>query len=347
MSTAKTVQVAKLSTGPWVTLAGNDASITLDGNELDTGIFGTSFNSSITGIISHSLSANAMLRKTAGYNARLKTIGASTVFTGEAMTLVSGKTYVITDKTKNFWDFNAPITVLAGGTAINASNILRIDHIVGKVTFVASYTPASPVTVTGKFFPTSEFGKVRSISLTQSADTIETGSFETIGSNGGFETYRATLKTVSADLEGFYNVDSDWYSTLLDRDELVLEIDWDGKGSTICRGIFRVMSDGQSGGIGGDETESVSLVLAVPEGVTPFGWYFGANSDAPESVKIIIESWENGGSIFARYLPEGVGKRGYQGEYVVTDCSLSTAVDAIGEMSIEGQGTGAIEAINV
>lgn len=346
MSTAKTVQVAREAAGPYFTLAGNDASVSRDGNELDTGIFGTAFNSSIVGIISHGLSANAMLRKTAGYNARLKTIGTSTAFTGEDMSLVSGNTYVIDDVTKSFWNYNEAITVSDDGVPIDAEDIVRIDHIVGRVVLDPSFTPIGDITVTGEFWPTSEFGCVRSISLSQSADTIETGCFESIGANGGYELYRATLKSVSADVEGFYRTSSNFLDLLLGREDIVLEIDWDGKGSTICRGVFKVMTDGQSGGIGGDETESVSMVLSVPEDVTPFGWYFGPDSDAPESVKVIIESWENGTTIFARYFSEGPTQKGTQGEYVVTDCSLSTAVDALGEMTVEGQGTGALTILN-
>lgn len=346
-ASAKLVRLSNDNGVSWATLAGNDASLTLDGSELDTGVFGTAFNQSITGILSHSLSGNAMLRKTAGYEAKIKRVGASTPVTDEPMSLVSGKTYHVTDITKSLLDFTQPVTFSDGGTPVSAANILRVDHLVGRVVFVDSYTPTGPITVTGNYLPTSVLACARELSVSQSADTIEVGCFNTISANGGYELYRSTLKSVSAEASDFYRTNSDWFQLLLDRDEVVLEVDWDGKGSTICRGLFRVLSDGFSGGIGGDESESISFVLSAPEDVTPFAWRFASNSEAPLSVRMVVTAWEQGNELTAQYLPNGVGQKGWQGKYIVTDCSLSTSVDGLGEMSVDLQGTDSITPINV
>lgn len=346
MSTAKIVRLSADNGVTWGILAGSDASVQLDGTELDTTVFGSVFNQSIAGIISHSLSGNLMLRRTAGYQAAIKRVGASTPMTSEPMSLVSGKTFRVTDTTKSLLDYNLPVTIEDDGVAVAASNIQSINHVVGKVTFVSSYTPTGAITVTGAYLPTSVLTCARSVSVSQSADTLETGCFNTITANGGFELYKATLRSVSAEMEDFYRSNSDWYQLLLDREEVVLEIDFDGTGTTLCRGIFRVLNDGFSGGVA-DENESISFSLSAPEGVIPFGWIFGAGTQAPLSMRIAVEAWEQGTEIKAQYLPEGVGQKGFEGTYIVTDASISTSVDGIGEMSIDLQGSGAIVPINI
>jgi len=343
---AKTVRISRDGGANWALLPGNDASIDLDGQELDTTIFGSDFNSAITGIIEHSLTANALLRKTAGFEARLKTIGVATPFTAESFSLVDGW-YVIDDRSKSFWNINEEVIFSDIAGTIDPEDIAVVDYMNGKVRFVTGFTPDGAVTATGEFHPTANFGCANSIDLTQSSETIETGCFETVGANGGFQTYEATLRDVSLDIEGFYRESNDFYETLLAREEILIEIDWDGKGTTICRGVFRVSTDGYSGGTGGDETESVSFVLSVPEGILPFSWYFAPTSDAPLGLKWAIQSWEDKEAVKIQYLPKGVGDRGFEGDYIITDCSMSTAVDAIGEASITGQGTGAIVPINV
>lgn len=338
---AKLVRTSRNGTD-WNILAGNDASIDLDGEELENTIFGSDFSSSITGIISHSFSGNAMFRKTAGFEARLKTVsGNATAFTAEAFT-ADGDWYVITDRTKSLWDRTTEVVFSDGVGVIDPDDIEQVDYLNGRVKFISGFSVTGSVTADGEFLTTAEFACARSIDLTQSLDTIETGCFESIGANGGFELYKGTLRTVSADIEGFYRSTNDFYQTLLDRDEILIEIDLDGKGTSVARGYFRVITDGYTGGVGGDETESVSFTLSVPEGFVPFSWYFGATSEAPASVKDIIWAWENKQELYIQYYPEGLGSRGFQGQYIVTDASISTAVDAIGEVSVSGQGTGAI-----
>lgn len=344
--TAKLVRTSRDGIN-WNILAGNDASIDLDGEELENTIFGSDFNSSITGIISHALSGNAMFRNTAGFEARLKTVsGNPTTFTTEALAL-NGDWYVIADRSKSLWDREEEVIFADAEGTIDPDDIAQVDYLNGRVRFVSGFTPDGAVTASGDFLTTAEFACARSIDLTQSLDTIETGCFESIGSNGGFELYKGTLRTVSADIEGFYRSTNDFYQTLLDREEILIEIDMDGKGTSVARGYFRVISDGLSGGVGGDETESVSFTLSVPEGFVPFAWYFASNSEAPASVQDIFWAWENKEELYVQYYPEGINSRGFQGQYIVTDASISTAVDAIGEVTVSGQGTGAISPINV
>ena len=329
----------------YAVLPGNDASVDLEGEDLDTTMFGAGFNSSITGIISHSFSANAMFRETAGYNARIRKTGDPVAFTGEATTENNGW-YEITDRTKSVFDYTSGITVKDGSSAVADNNIEEIDYLHGRVKFVSSYTPTGAITIDGDYLPVSTFGCFNSFDLTQTSETIETGCFETVGSNGGYQTYKPTLRDVSIGAEGFYQTSSDFAQILQNRERFIIELDIEGDGQNLARGYFRIGTDGYSGGPGGDETESVSFSLFVPEGVRPFSWRFGATSKAPLGLRHVINAWESKSNIYYRYFPEGRDAKGLEGEAVITDCSISTAIDSLAEATVSGQGTGAFTILN-
>lgn len=337
---AKTFEISS-DNSTWYTMPGNDASVDFAGNDLDTTVFGADFNSSITGIIDHSFSANAMFRETAGYNAVVRKVGTATSFTDEATTVVDGY-YEITDRTKSCFDYQAGLIVEDGGNVVSATNIEEIDWLHGRVKFVDAFTPVGAIAFSGEYLPLATFGNFNSFDLTQSSDTIETGSFETVGSNGGYQSYKATLRDVALSAEGFYRTTSDFLTTLQNRDRFIIELDIEGDGENLARGFFRIGSDGLSGGPGGDESESISFSLFVPEGVKPFSWRFGANTKAPQGLIEIIKAWENKTTVYYRYRPEGATGATYKGEAVITDCSISNSIDGIAESSISGQGTGGI-----
>lgn len=337
---AKTFEVS-LDGVTWATMPGNDASIDINGTELDNTVFGADFSSMISGIIEHNFSGNALFRETAGYNARIKTTGVATAFTDEATSLVDGY-YEIDDRTKSIFDYTAGVIVEDNASVVSASDIEEIDYLQGRVKFVDSYTVTGPVTLSGDYLPTATLGCFNSFDLTQSSDTIETGCFEGVGGNGGYQTYKPTLRTVSVDAEGFYQTSSTFITTLQNRERIIIEIDVEGDGESVCRGYFNLMTDGLTGGVGGDESESLSFSLSVPEGVKPFSWRFGSNTKAPVGLQYTIRAWENKVNLYFRYRPEGAAGATYDGQSVVTDCSISTAIDGIGEASVSGQGTGAL-----
>lgn len=337
---AKTFEVS-LDGSNWATMPGNDASVDLAGEDLDTTVFGADFNSSITGIIDHSFSGNAMFRETAGYNAAVRKTGNPVTFTDEAST-ANGDWYEITDRTKSVFDHESGLIVEDNASPVAASNIEQIDWLHGRVKFVSGYTVSGAITFTGEYLPLTTFGCFNSFDLTQSSDTIETGCFETVGANGGYQEYKATLRDVSLDAEGFFQTASDFAETLQARDRYIIELDIEGDGENLARGYFRIGSDGLSGGPGGDETESITFSLSVPENVLPFSWRFGSASKAPQGLIWTIQAWENKQNLYYRYRPEGATGKTFQGQSVVTDCSISTAIDGIAEASVSGQGTGAV-----
>jgi hypothetical protein len=82
----------------------------------------------------------------AGYSGVMKIVGATTAFAGEACTLVSGKTYQITNAAHRVIDPTVAVVVQDNGVTVVTANIASIDYLFGKVTFASTYTVVGAIT---------------------------------------------------------------------------------------------------------------------------------------------------------------------------------------------------------
>lgn len=345
MSTdAKLIRVGLTDTA-LSTLPGSSGEISIEASQNDNTIYGGIFSSSLPGIKDYTFSGNAWFRETPGFEATIKRAGTPTALTDEPMEVEDGLTYIITLESRRLLDWNTEVIVEDAGVGVDAADIEQIDYLFGRVTFVSGYTVTGPITISGAYLPTAEFGCANSVSLTQNAEAVVDSCLGEVSQNGGFNTYRAGLKTVSLEASGFYRITNDFYARLQDSERLVIEIDWDGEGSTISRGIFTVQSTSQSGDVGQNEEFSVTFNLFVPEDVLPFSWYFGEDSKATQGMQDIINAWISRQDLFFDYYPLGTDSKGYKGQVVVTDCSISTSVDGIGELTLSGTGNGELEEV--
>lgn len=347
---AKTISVSADDV-TYYTLPGSSGDYNLEGSGVEDTVFGQSFGSSQPSIIGWTVSANSYYKGYAGYVATFKKSGTSTLMTAEAMSLVSGKTYKVTDTAKNVFDRANTITFYDTAVAIAEANILSVDHLFGRVTFVPAYTPTGAVTVTANYLPLASVGTARDFTLTMSAESVDTTDFATAQANGGFSTATPGLKTAGIEASGFYSSTNAFKTAVTNRSELIVEINPDGSSLSIARGYFKAISTGQSGDVGGNEDESISFELSVPQSsstttanvVTPFKWLHDATTTLHASVQTVLTAWADGTTIYVKYLSDGTN--GYKGTAVVTDTSLATAVDGINEFSISFVGSGAPTAV--
>ena len=346
---AKTVKVALTASGSsFNTLPGNTADLNREGNQIDDTIFGQIFQSNQPGLINWGITANALYKGFAGYVATLKKQGTSTSFTSEAMTNVSGNIYKITDATKNLWDRSVALVFndgSSGAPVIPAGNIKTINHLLGQVEFLAP--ESEPITVDGSYFPLAAFGKANSFNLTQTADTIDKTAFEDAQANSGFNIFEQTLLTVNLELSGFYQVSNAFNQLLIDRAEIVIEINPDGNDFSFCRGFFKAVTDNQTGDVAGSETETITFVLNVPEGLglgtveaAPFIWNHEVGSTLSQAIQDLLTVWQTQAEIQVQYLPDGVN--GFDGLANVTDISLAGGIEVMNEFSVSLQGTGKV-----
>lgn len=342
---SKAVRVSSSgSTGTWFTLPGNKGDISNQAGEIDDTVFGQDFKSSQTGLIGCTISADGMYKGFAGYVAKLKKAGTTTAFTGEAMTLVSGKTYKITNPVKNVWDRTATF-VVKDNAVDHTTDVLSIDFLFGRVTFKSAYTPTGPVTVDGKYLPMATVGRANGFTLTQTAAQIDNTDFDTAQSNNGFRVNGYGLKTVSLALQGIYD-DANAFLPLLEaRSEMVIEINPDGNSKSVARGWFKCLMEGSSGNVGALEQETVNFGLSVPaqqSGAatdinTPFEWIHDSSTTLNTAVQMAISAWANKTSLFVAYVPDGMA--GVQAPCIITDVTLTGGLEVMNSFAIKAMAT--------
>ena len=342
---AKRVQIASTENGTYYTLPGNAAELSNENGELADTIFGQEFSSSESGIGSWSITSNALYKGFAGYIVALKKSGTSTAMTDEAMTLVSGKTYQINTLSKQIWDTAVAIVVEDNAVAVDAEDIANIDYLAGRVTFDAGYTVTGPVTISGNYLPTTEIAGSKSFTLTMTSAAIDSTDIPTAKANGGFKTFDPGLNTASFELAGIYTSSNGNSASLVGRLPVTLEVNPDNAGKSIARGIFKYLSQGQSGDVGALEEETITFNLSVPDVEkmkAPFTWIHASDTKLNQGIRILLDAWLNKTKVWVKYLPDGTN--GHTGEAVVTDMSLSGGLEAMNEFSVTLQGTGAVEA---
>lgn len=343
---AKRVRISDDAGVTLYTLPGSQAEMSYEAGDIDDTIFGQSFKSMEVGLINWNISSNAYFKGFAGYVADLKRIsGASTPMVAQAATLVSGLTYQITDATRRIMDRVTATIILDNAVAVAAADILSIDYLYGRVTFVPGYVVTGPITITGAFFTTAIIAKGRSFTLTQTAEAVQTSVFETVQANGGHHTFQPGLKTVALEISGVFDAANDFQDLVKNRAEIIIEINPDGSNQSICRGFFKAMTQNQSGNVGDLEEETISFTLNVPAVDNmqyPFAWAHTATT-LSVAVQKLLTAWQNDTELLVQYLPTGnLLEGGKQGQIIVTEVSLSGGMEAMNEFAVTLQGSGTI-----
>lgn len=134
----------------------------------------------------------------AGYNAKLYRSGTSTSMTAEATTLVTGKTYRITNAAKRMLDPGSAVTVDDGGVPIASANIESIDYLHGIIVLDAGYTPGGAITVDANYLPLSQIADVYTSSVSTSVTMLDDTVYEDTGVSR-----KAGLKDISGSFSAY------------------------------------------------------------------------------------------------------------------------------------------------
>lgn len=330
------------------TLPGSQGQYTEEMNSNTDTVFGQNYESKEVGLAEWQVTADSIFKGLSGYTATLKKQGTPTTMTAEAMTLVSGKTYRITNAAKQIIDYFTTLTVLDNAVDQTA-NVLSIDYLTGAVTFKAAYTPTTPITITGKYIPTVAIASGKAWNVNQTASEIDNSSYDTAQANGGWRTFDSGLLTVAIDITNIFALANGWSATLTARSVLVVEISPDG-GTTLFRGYFKVINRNQSGNVGALEEEKLTLNLWVPDGalvVRPFGWVFGSGTTLNLAIQTVINGFFNQTNVYIKYLPDGgtTANAGKTGQCVVTQANLANTVEGINTFQFTFRGDGAPTAV--
>lgn len=342
---AKIISVSATDSS-YVVLPGSQGDLNQQAAEQNDTVFGQNFNSNIPTSLSWSVNANAVYKGYAGYVGTIKKGGTPTTMTAEACTLVSGKTYRITNATKQVISRADTLTILDNAVD-HTADVVSFDPLFGTVTFSSGYTVIGPVTVTGKYIPLATVGTFRGYTLNMQAAAINSSDYDSLNANGGFDINVAGLKDVGIEIPGIYSASSGLPALLIARSELILEINPDGLGASgsRARGFFKCTSSKVSGNVGALEQEDTSFKLSVPvqqSGPTlelPFSWNHFATTPMPTAIKTCVDGWAAGTNVWVKYLGDGVN--GKKGSGPVTNVSLTSSIDGLNTFTVTVMGSGA------
>jgi hypothetical protein len=353
MSTPKKFNISDDNGVTWFTYPGDTADLQNNAGAINDTVFGANYQSNQPGMINWTMSASAFYKGFAGYVAKINQAGTPTVMTAEACTLVSGKTYKITNAAHSWIDYTAPGPTVKDNAVSQMANVLSIDYVNGTVTFKASYTVTGPVTIDGKFLPMTPILKGQSFTLTQTANTIDLSSFDTAQANNGLKVFDYGLKTVSVDISGIYAIANNWYTALTGRANVYIEINPDGQGvgvnGSVARGIYKPITQQQAGKVAELEVETLKFNLFVPDPslvplmASPFGWQHGASS----TLSIALQKSLNGflGNTLPKFQYLYDGTNGRSGAGVITDLTLTGGLEVMNTFAIKVQGSDALTVV--
>lgn len=344
---AKTIEISTDDI-TYVALPGSGGEFSGEAEGINDTILGETFNSQEVGLTQWGVSSDGIFKGFAGYLAEIKVEGTPVPVTGESFTQEAGQIYAIDDATREIWDRDATITVFDNAIDRTA-DVDTFDYLFGRVTFRTGYTVVEPVTADLSYMPVAAFAKANTYNLTMTAESIDETDFATAQGNSGTRIFKPGLRSVSLELGGIFDATGAFAADVLTRLEYIIEIDPAGDGSSIARGIFKLMNEGQSGDVGALEEETLTYELQVPIDTqvveTPFNWRH-TSSTLNVGIQNVLTSWLTElNTYFVRYLPQGaVGQTpldGKKGTFIVTDISLSGGLSAMNVFTIELVGTGA------
>lgn len=101
----------------------------------------------------------------------------ATAMTGEACSLYSGKTYRVTSSAKRCLQPSG-LVVYDNGVD-HTSDVESYNYAFGRFTFSSGYTPTTPITVTGYYYPIYKVSTARSYSINFKSDVLDKSNFGT------------------------------------------------------------------------------------------------------------------------------------------------------------------------
>lgn len=159
----------------------------------------------------------------AGKKALVRVTGAPLDFTAEACTTADDQTYTIADATRRYWDRDTAVQVFDDGVAVNpVADPYRIIRLTGQVVFETADALRGPITVTGKYLPTSVAAGARAYSFELTQAILDDTDFDAAGTDGHTRKL-AGLKNVSGSISRRFRAESGMAAALIAGNPVILE----------------------------------------------------------------------------------------------------------------------------
>ncbi len=215
---------------------------------------------------------------TAAYGAVVYASGVSTVDTNEPASFLSGtnpnEVFQVTAAAKRVWDPTVAVTVKDNGTTLTPGTQYTFNYLFGRIQFV-SYTPTTPVTVTGQYLPLVEAVLASKFEINIKQTLVDDTNFDTGGAVHRVATltsYEGMISTFDIGNTVLDGVAGTWESWLLNATPKVMSILL-GTGNSYFRtwALFESMKN--SGAVAGVFDTGINWKSIISAGqAATFGW---------------------------------------------------------------------------
>lgn len=183
----------------------------------------------------------------AGYTASVKIAGTPTNASGEQLsTLGSSVEFQVNDSAKRLLDFGTSLTFQENSCStspdtISSTNISSINRLFGIVTF--NNQPSSAVEIkTGKYLPVANVAGANSVSVTLNKSLLDDTDFN----SSGYVSRVPGLGDASVTLSRWDAVSTEFYDSIANGNDLIMEIRPSSSTNSVIRGIFVAESESRS-----------------------------------------------------------------------------------------------------
>lgn len=260
-----------------VEIPAKNASLNLEGDQIDITNYITAGDNGIknylVGLLDAGIESDGNLSSVQGYLMELKKSGSTTALTDEPMSVVTGKTYQVTDAAKRLFDPNVALVFEDNGTPVNVSNIESINYLFGRVTFTSGYSVTGPITVaSGSYLPLATVAQnTGAFEIALTADVLDATTRPDAQGNGGLKVNKVGLIDSSASAERLDDLQRVYKDLLIARTPFVIESKLAG-GALITRGWYTLRTVNGEGAVDGLEMENMEFAPYGPAAGEAFSY---------------------------------------------------------------------------
>ena len=331
MSRSKAVAIAPINRD-FVSIPSNNLSADTSVDLADSSVFGSYFQSNTPTLASWDVSTTAILKDVAGYTASIRK---ATTSSERQSVLTFREGWWESEDEYSLWDYSGSVVLEDGNGEIDVEDIEEIDYLHGRVKF-KDYEVVGQLTATHHYYDTVKICDVDNLDLNMSSNIEDMTDFCYAQDNEGYRNWAYTQLNVSLSLGGF-DRDITEFMTDVGRDLSIIEISLDKNKGSVARGYFTSVNQQFDGWFIRRRTIEYELHQHDIK-VKPFSWKH-KDSSLPESIRWVIDAWENRKALKIRYIPirENLA---IAGDVLVAQCGISVAVDGIPTFDIDFQGVG-------
>lgn len=197
-------------------------------------------------------------------------VAGGVMINGEATTEIKGSTHQVTASAKRVLDRSKTVVVKDDGNVVDEADILSIDYLFAKSTFVPGYSVAGAVTFDAHYLPLLPVAGANSYTLNLPTEMLDDTDFDHAQSTG-HRRRKYGLDDASVSIKRWDDITGHFKDVIKNREIVVIEVK-PGAGADMFRAYMLCETANSSGDVGALESEELSFQLDGDRPGMAFSW---------------------------------------------------------------------------